>query len=102
MKILKWLFGIEDDAPANSVSKDPKDYKKDELSTHWMGESTYCSVCKKSTDHDEWMSAICNGCGSFNTQIRFGRSYRKIYIDGSWKYQIRYQNGDEEIIDKWY
>ena len=98
MNLLEILFGRK--KPLQS--KDPKDYTKDKLSTDWESDNTYCNVCKKSTEHEEFMSDICNGCGSFNTQIRFGRSYRKIYIDGSWKYQVRYKNGTEEIREEWY
>ena len=102
MNILQWLFGSVMNEPAVGRSKDPKDYTKDELSTNWEGDKTHCSACKKSTGHNEYMSDICDGCGGFNTQVRFGRSYRKIYIDGKWMYQIRYKNGNEEIRDKWY
>lgn len=87
---------------AFSGSKDPKDYKEDKLSTGWKSDNIYCSACMKSTGHNEFMSDICNGCGNFNTQIRFGRSYRKIYIDGEWKYQVRYRSGTEEIRKEWY
>jgi hypothetical protein len=83
-------------------SKDPKDYAKDKLSTGWQSDINHCNVCKKSTGHNEFMSDICNSCGSFNTQVAMGRTYRKIYIDGKWKYQIRYRNGVEEIREEWY
>jgi hypothetical protein len=107
MNFLKKLFGkknykTEEGNSKNNVSKDPSDYKKDDLSTDWMSDGRYCNECKKSTSHNEYMSDICNSCGNFNTQIRYGRSYRKIYIDGKWKYQVRYRNGDEEIRDSWY
>lgn len=105
MNILKMLFGSRKAAlnkPVVSGSKDPKDYTKDKLSTGWESDNTYCNVCMKSTGHNEFMSDICNSCGNFNTQIRFGRSYRKIYIDGAWKYQVRYKNGTEEIREGWY
>jgi len=107
MNLIKIIFGKkvkEKQCAIDSVrhSKDPNDYKKCSLSTEWKSDDTHCTKCKKSTGHNEYMSDICNGCGSFNTQVRFGRSYRKIKVDGKWKYQVRYRNGDEEIIDKWY
>lgn len=105
MSILEWLFGASKptlNKPIVSGSKDPKDYTKTDLSTTWKADHVYCDVCMKSTGHNEFMSGICNNCGNFNTQIRYGRSYRKIYIDGAWKYQVRYKNGTEEIREKWY
>ena len=83
-------------------SKDPKDYTKCKLSTEWVGDHHYCKVCLKSTGSNEYLSDICNGCGGFNTQVSYGRSFRKIYIDGEWKYQIRYKDGREEIRKDWY
>jgi hypothetical protein len=83
-------------------NKNPEDYTKDELSTNWKSDRNYCENCMKSTDHNEYMSDICNSCGSFNTQVHFGRSYRRIVIDGSWNYQIRYRDGKEEIRENWY
>ena len=99
MELLKRLFGV---TPIIAENKDPKDYKKCKLSTNWGSDDHYCNVCKKSTTTNEYLSAICNGCGSFNTQVRFGRSYRKIYINGMWKYQIRYKEGTEEMREGWY
>lgn len=87
--------------PIVKASKDPNDYTKDDLSTDWYGDDHYCNKCKKSTSHNEYMSSICNTCGSFDKQIVYGRSYRKIYIDGRWKYQVRYKNGFNEIRDNW-
>lgn len=84
------------------TSKDPKDYTKTELSTDWEADKHHCTACNKSTGHNEYMSDICSGCGKFNTQVRFQRSFRKIYIAGSWKYQVRYKDGTEEIRAKWY
>jgi hypothetical protein len=96
-KIIDYLFKRSLD------SKDPKDYTKCRLSTNWHSDDHYCSACRRSTGHNEYMSDICNGCGSFKTQELYGRSYRQIYIDGKWKYQIKYKNGaDDEIIEKWY
>lgn len=105
MNLLTWLFGDRDSGlkkPRGCRSKDPKDYTKDELSTGWKGDAMYCTACNKSTGHNEFMSDICNSCGSFHTQKHYGRSYRKIYIDGSWKYQVRYKDGTEEIREVWY
>jgi hypothetical protein len=103
MNWIKRLFGkIVGNGQTIQESKDPKDYMKTSLSTTWEADDRYCEKCDKSTSHSEFMSDICNSCGSFNTQIRFGRSYRKIKIDGKWKYQIRYKTGREEIRDGWY
>ncbi len=98
INLIKRLFS----KPASRGSKDPKDYTKCDLSTEWKCDDIYCKVCNKSTSPNEYMSDICNGCGNFNTQIRYGRSYRKIYIDNAWKYQVRYRNGNEEIRETWY
>lgn len=83
-------------------NKNPDDYTKCESSTDWQSDNMHCGKCLKSTSHSEYISDICNGCGSFNTQVSFGRSYRKIYVDGVWKYQIRYKNGRKEIRNEWY
>ncbi len=82
--------------------KDPKDYKKCNLSTEWEADDHHCKNCKCSTGHNEWMSDICNSCGSFDTQVRYDRSYRKIFYGGKWMYQVRYRDGKEEIIKNWY
>ena len=92
---------LNNDSP-DEGSKDPNDFTKCALSTAWLVDAHYCTKCKKSTSHNEFMSDICSGCGSFNTQDRFGRSYRKIRIEGKWMYQIRYKNGDMEITDNSY
>jgi len=102
IKYIKSFFKGKEPLNIPSGSKDPSDYKKDDLSTVWRSDDRYCKKCKKSTSHNEFMSDICNSRGSFNTQIRFGRVYRKIYIDGKWMYQVKYRNGHEEIIHKWY
>lgn len=83
-------------------NKDPKDYKKCKFSTEWLADKIYCTKCKCSTGHNEYMSDICNNCGTFNTQKKYGRSYRKIMVHGVWKYQVRYKDGTEEIREKWY
>ena len=81
-------------------SKDPKDFKKCELSTDWQVDRRYCTNCKNSCNHRENTSHICNSCGEFNTIELFGRSFREIFIDNEWKYQFKYKNGTEEIICK--
>ncbi len=103
MNIFKWLFGSRKHQP-NTIegSKDPKDYKKDKLSTGWEHDDHYCSRCNCSTGHNEFMTDTCNSCGNFHTQHNSGRNFRKIYIDGQWKYQIRYEDGREEIRKEWY
>lgn len=114
MKFLTWLPGFKriphvidpiiptPKPPKLTKAKDPTDYTKDSLSTGWKTDDRYCTKCLKSTNHDEFMSDICNNCGSFNTQVRYCRVYRKIYIDGAWKYQVRYKDGHEEIREDWY
>jgi len=83
-------------------SKDPNDLTLTKLSKPWIGDRRYCSICKKSTGHYEYMSGICNSCGSFESQVIYGRSYRKIKINGKWKVQYKYRNGDTEVVDKEY
>jgi hypothetical protein len=83
-------------------NKDPADFTLTKSSTNWITDSHYCSNCKHSTSHREFMSGVCNSCGEFNTQVLYGRSYRKIYIDDKWKYQFKYHNGSIEIKDKFY
>ncbi len=105
MSLFKLLFGISKTSrkPKVAGSKDPNDHKKCALSTGWKLDDHYCSNCKKSTGHNEYITHCCNNCGEFGTQVRSGRTYRKIFIDDKWKYQIRYKrNNDEEIIEKWY
>jgi len=97
-KALKWLFNETEIVG----SKNPSDYKQCKLSTGWSPDDHHCTSCMKSTEHREYMSGICNGCGSFKTQVRFERSWRKIFIDGEWKYQIKYKDGTEEIRKWWY
>lgn len=75
-------------------SKDPKDYTKSDLSTEWKSDNTYCSKCMKSTGHNEYMSDICNNCGSFNTQIRFGRSYSNAKFLA---FNLDFENIPEEV-----
>lgn len=82
--------------------KYPKDYTLSESSTEWLSERSYCKKCSCTTAHNEFMSDICNTCGSFNTQERMGRSYRTIWYQGKWQYQVRYREGKEEIIEEWY
>jgi hypothetical protein len=98
MRLLKWLKS----KMFLQGSKDPEDYTKTELSTNWETDSYHCSTCLNSTSHNEYMASVCNSCGNFNTQVLYGRSYRKIFIDGKWKYQIRYKKSHEEIRDTWY
>lgn len=83
-------------------NKDPNDYTLTESSTPWKADSSFCRVCKKTTSHSEFMSGVCNGCGSFNDQPLYRRSHRKLYIDGKWKVQYKYKNGDMEIVEKEY
>jgi hypothetical protein len=83
-------------------NKDPMDYKKCSLSTDWDIDPHHCTKCQKSTSHREYISDVCNSCGSFDTQVLHGRSYRKIKEHGEWRYQVRYRNGVQEIMDTWY
>lgn len=82
--------------------KDPLDFSLTSSSTEWKLDQHHCKECKASVGHEEYMSDVCNTCGSFKCMDLMGRIYRKIFIDGKWKYQIKYRNGDMEIIDKWY
>lgn len=84
------------------TDKDPLDFTLTKYSTPWQIDKRHCTKCKASVGHTEFMSEVCNTCGSFNCMDRMGRSYREIFIGGQWKYQIKYRNGDMEIIDKWY
>ena len=110
-KIFRSKKSNKDTSPDNSTattttnitgSKDPNDYTLNDLSTAWISEDHYCVKCKKSTGHNEYMSDICNSCGSWNTQKRYGRVYRQILINGVWKFQIKYKEGHEEIRDDWF
>lgn len=106
VKLFKYLFKSKQqrfDIRFAGKSKDPNDYTKCELSTGWKVDHYYCTKCKKSSDHDEYISSICNVCGSFCTIESLGRTYRKIYIDGKWKYQIKYRGvKPDEIREGWY
>lgn len=81
--------------------KDPADYSKSVSSTHWVSERYYCRHCKSEATQSEYMSDICSSCGEFRGVIHSGRSYRKIYIDGKWKYQYKYKDNksEDEIVD---
>lgn len=100
IRIFNLIFGFPNTTKLGD--KDPKDYKKCKLSTEWKSDDLYCSRCKCSTGHNEFMSDICNSCGGFDTQVRYGRTFRKIHTGGKWVYQVKYKRGHEEIIDKWY
>lgn len=94
-----------DNCTPNNVPKkeqDLADYRKSETSSEWLAESHCCINCKCTTTHNEFMSDICNSCGKFNTQKRYERSYRKVFYGGKVQYQVRYRDGREEVIEKWY
>lgn len=100
----KLLFGIRKTnfKPKKAGSKDPDDHTKCELSTGWKVDDHYCSSCKKSTGWTQYMSRICKHCGEHGTQSR-KRTYRKIWFNDKWQYQIRYNHlHTEEIIERWY
>ncbi len=78
-------------------NKDPNDFTLTKSSTQWQTD-TYCTKCKHSTSHSEYMAGVCNNCGEFETQYLYGRSYRKIYIDGKWVTQFKYRGGGMDII----
>ena len=94
-------------------NKDPDDFTLCSLSTPWQIDEHYCSRCKCSTGHQEYLSGACNQCGAFGTQELCNRSWRKIWYEGKWQFQVRYQGrqvfpsisktgGCVEIIEKWY
>lgn len=88
--------------PTEKRSKDPNDFTLTSLSTSWETSHSYCRKCNSETGHREFMAQVCNSCGEFNNIDLRGRSFRKIYIDGKWKYQYKYRNGKTEIVDKKY
>ena len=96
------MFGLFKKYSIPIKEKDPKDFTLTESSTGWDLDRHYCRQCLKSTCHSEYMSDVCNGCGGFNTQDGRGRSFRKIFYQGVWQYQIKYKEGKEEIIKEWY
>ncbi len=84
-----------------SKEKDPNDYTLTESSTVW-GTDRFCSTCKATTGHREYMSQVCNTCGTIsNTIIPFDyRSYRQIYKDKKWVWQYKYVNNKFEILER--
>jgi len=81
---------------------DPKDYRKSDSSTDWSFDAHYCNDCRCSTGHQEFMSDVCRSCGGFKTQFNSGRSWRRIVQNGKWVFQVKYQDGTEEIIKEWF
>jgi hypothetical protein len=82
--------------------KDPNDFTKCKSSTNWNVENSYCTSCKCTGSHSEYMSDVCNTCGQFDTIVLYGRSYRKIYYQSKWQYQIKYKNGKIELRENWF
>jgi len=80
--------------------KDPKDFRLTWNSTKWSS-GEYCPKCKNWIGFSEFMSGVCNSCGSvFNNCLSFKkRSARQIYYGGKWVWQIRYGVDDFEIIE---
>jgi hypothetical protein len=109
MFLFGWYFSVhlaplfhKKEKPNDLVgSKDPNDFTKTNLSTNWKTVSVYCKKCKSDGSHNEFMADVCNSCGSFFTMKLNGKSWRKIYIDGKWKYQVKYANGSIEIKDEY-
>jgi hypothetical protein len=77
-------------------AKDPLDFTLTPSSTRWYTHH-YCELCKAWTDHDEWMSQICNSCGGHG-DMRGYRSSRKIWNGERWVQQFRYHNGSIELV----
>jgi hypothetical protein len=94
MGLFSFLFVDDPKLPP----KDPNDYTLTESSKPWASDEVYCKTCKKSCGHEEFMSSICNGCGSYGTQERFGRSYREIWNGVKWVTQFKYRNGESVIL----
>lgn len=94
MGLFTFLFGESSSLPA----KDPNDYALTDSSKPWEPDNYNCNVCKKSCEHEEFMSDICNGCGNHKTVERFGRSYRKIWNGSKWVTQFKYRDGESVIL----
>ncbi len=77
------------------VAKDPMDWTLTKNSREWQSES-YCPNCKKTTEHHEIMTDICNGCGFFGYMTK-RRAYRAIYNGTKWVTQFKYGNGPTEF-----
>jgi hypothetical protein len=78
--------------------KDPKDYTLTWNSTEWST-GRYCPKCKNWIYHSEFMSGVCNSCGSvFHSCLAFNyKSVRQIYSGGKWIWQVKY-DADNFII----
>ena len=92
-EVVKQTFNLPD--------KDPNDYTLTKSSTSWLTEK-YCPKCKATIGHDEWMSEICNNCGTIYSglfsEIRSSkRVYRQIIQDGKWVYQYKYPGKYDEL-----
>jgi hypothetical protein len=84
---------------AKLPDKDPNDFRLTNNSTNWETED-YCPQCKATIGHREYMSDVCNTCGTvFDRYGIIGRrrSYRQIVQNGRWVIQYKYNKNKIEI-----
>lgn len=81
----------------NLTDKDPNDYTLTSNSTKWETESYFCPVCLTTIDHSEFLSKVCNNCGTVSRyHLDFkSRSCRKIIKDSKWIWQYKYEDRTE-------
>ena len=75
-------------------NKDPNDFTLTKSSTSWVTQRYFCKKCKSETSHREFMSNICNSCGSFEHQELNYKIHRYIYLDGKWVKQAKLKTGE--------
>lgn len=103
---LKKLLGTPEEAEQTELAilqpeklkpaKDPMDWKKCELSTHWDTDQ-YCDNCKLSTSHRERMADICSTCGHFDKWLHIRRrAFRSIFDGHKWVWQYKYGNAENQ------
>lgn len=80
----------------NLPDKDPKDHTLTSNSSKWTMD-TFCPKCLTTIEHSEFMSAICNSCGTvYNDCLAFrNRSHRQIVQNKKWVWQYKYGYGSE-------
>jgi len=84
--------------PKPKNDHDPHDVRPSRSATGWNITDHWCPNCKASTSHNEYMADACYNCGSSGIQIRFQRTWRRIFYEGIWQIQIKYSDGTFEFI----
>lgn len=74
----------------NLPPKDPEDWTLTPSSTQWR-RNDYCPKCKNTVGHHEFMSKICNSCGTSTSMGQ--RASRTLWNANNWVTQHKYPDG---------